>query len=110
MKLIAKDFVRLRRDVKRRTLRAIPTEGNYKLEMVLERANDTVQVGSDRKTRIEQAKKAYRLSRRTEISSDKTYLLLDDVWTTGASMEAVIKALKSAGARKIIGAVLLTGR
>lgn len=106
MRLIAKQFVKLRRHAQN----CHKEKPDYQLEMVLERLNNTIQVGSDRKTRIKQAKKAYRLQKRAKIDSDKTYLLLDDIWTTGASMGAAAEVLKNAGAKKIISAVLLAGR
>lgn len=37
---------------------------------------------------------------------DVVYLLLDDVWTTGASMQAAAKQLRAAGAKRILGAVV----
>ena len=125
MKLVAKQFVKLRRRAKScygKTFRQYQNvcenysnqfaeeKSDYQLGIVLERDNNTTQVGSDRETRIKQAKEAYRLHKHVKIDPDKTYLLLDDIWTTGASMEAAIGVLKDAGAKKIIGAVLLAGR
>lgn len=74
---------------------------------LLVRANKTVQVGSDSKTRLEQAKSAYQAV--SGIDKSKTYILLDDVWTTGASMRAAKKVLEEAGAKKIYGVVICTG-
>ena len=71
---------------------------------VLERAFDTVQVGSSNEERKKQARRAYRVSREdferfldifSEVDLRKThFLLVDDVWTTGASMRAAGKVLK----------------
>lgn len=92
---------------------------NWRVERWLERAKNTVQVGADEKTRKIQAEEAYRISnairKRTEekssgIDPEKTYLLLDDVWTTGASMRAAVKKLREIGAKKIIIAVLAVSR
>jgi ComF family protein len=79
---------------------------NYKVKQLLVRKNNTVQVGTDRKTRIIQAKKAYDISPNAKIDKSATYILFDDVWTTGASMTAAKKKLQQAGASKIIISVL----
>lgn len=80
----------------------------WKCERVLERAVDTVQVGAKAKERQEQAKRAYEVSR--EVDSKKYYLLLDDVWTTGASMKAAERVMRKAGAKKVMGAVIEVGK
>lgn len=83
----------------------------FKVERVLERRNKTVQVGADEEKRKKQAKSAYGLARRYTTTGsfdvNKTYLLIDDVYTTGASMRAAIKVMKEAGAKKTIAAVIL---
>lgn len=81
----------------------------WRVEKILERLNKTVQVGSDVEKRKEQAKGAYRVSKKFSgrLKESVTYLLVDDVWTTGASMEAAIQAMRKAGAKKIVGAVIL---
>ena len=89
--LIAKHFAKL---------------SHYQTQKLLIRTNNTVQVGSSRKDRITQASAAYQLSPKAKISPDTTYILFDDVWTTGASMKSAIKKLRQAGAKKIIVAVL----
>lgn len=80
----------------------------WKCERVLERAADTVQVGAKAKERQEQAKRAYVVSRK--VGSKKYYLLLDDVWTTGASMRAAERVMREAGAKKVMGAVIEVGK
>lgn len=83
----------------------------WKVEKVLSRANKTVQVGADEETRLRQAKMAYKVDLKRghsdSLDSSKMYLLLDDVWTTGASMKAAIEAIKKAGATKVASAVIL---
>ncbi len=92
----------------------------WKVARILERRNNAVQVGASEDERKKQAKGAYGLTKkfRAGLGSDGqsgkdgqsgnvTYLLIDDVWTTGASMEAAIKVMHEAGAKKIVGAVLL---
>lgn len=80
----------------------------WKVERLIKRAQDTVQVGADEEKRAQQAQKAYKIE--GEVQSGVTYVLLDDVWTTGASMRAVTKKLQQAGAYKIIIAVLAVSR
>lgn len=78
----------------------------YKIEKVLERNKNTVQVGSDRGKRLSQADSAYALNPKIKIDKEKTYILLDDVWTTGASVTSATNKLKRAGAKNIIVAIL----
>lgn len=82
----------------------------WKVEQALVRNKNTVQVGADEKTRKLQAASAYQISEKWLLHPQSTYLLLDDVWTTGASMEAAISVLKKAGATNIASAVILTPR
>lgn len=79
---------------------------HYKVRKILVRGQNTVQVGADRQTRIKQAAKAYSINSTIKIAPDITYILFDDVWTTGASMKAAVKKLRQAGAKKIIVAIL----
>ena len=87
----------------------------WKVIPLLARKNNTVQVGTNRETRIAQASRAYTINHKKKpnsliSSSDTTYILVDDIWTTGASMEAAIKVLQEAGAQKIIGSVALISK
>lgn len=83
---------------------------HIKVETIFLRTKNTVQVGSDRKTRLAQAKQAFTLNPKIKIDRTATYILFDDVWTTGASMNAAIKKLREAGAEKIIIALLAVSR
>ena len=78
--------------------------GGWRCEQVLERANNAVQVGQDKETREQQARTAYRAVLR--LDGRKTYVLIDDVWTTGASMRAATKELQKAGAKKVVKLVI----
>ncbi|MBR3269983.1 ComF family protein [Candidatus Saccharibacteria bacterium] len=78
----------------------------YKVEKILVRNKNTVQVGADRKTRLTQVKDAYNLNPKFKIKKDATYILLDDVWTTGASITTAKELLQKAGAQNIKIAVL----
>ena len=91
--LIAKKLARLR---------------GWKVEPILARANNSVQVGADKEVRKLQAREAYAVT--GDVDKNATYLLLDDVWTTGASMKVAIKKLQQAGVLKIAGAVLAVSR
>lgn len=77
---------------------------------LLKRRENTVQVGVDAEKRRKQAKKAYKMAISGALDGGVSYLLVDDVWTTGASMEAAARVLRRAGARKIYGVVLAVGR
>ena len=79
---------------------------HYKVEKLLIRSQNTVQVGADRQTRLAQAHTAYTINPKSKINPNATYILFDDVWTTGASMKAAVKKLRQAGAKKIIVALL----
>ena len=83
---------------------------NYRVEKLLLRAKNTVQVGTDAKTRQTQAAAAYKIKRNAQINPQTTYILLDDVWTTGASMKAALKKLRSLGVKKVIIAILAVNR
>ncbi|MBR3052305.1 ComF family protein [Candidatus Saccharibacteria bacterium] len=78
---------------------------NYPINPILARAKNTVQVGTNRATRQHQAIAAYAL-KSTLLDPSATYILFDDVWTTGASMQACEKMLRSAGATNIVFAIL----
>lgn len=71
---------------------------------VLRRKDNKRQVGSTRKKRLEQLKDSYRIIRPEKIK-DKTIILIDDVVTTGASLDSAIKVLKQAGAKQVYAAV-----
>ncbi|MBO7718454.1 ComF family protein [Candidatus Saccharibacteria bacterium] len=79
---------------------------NYQVEKILVRKINTVQVGSSAKERERQASSAYKINKKAKMNKDATYILLDDIWTTGASMKSALKKLRQAGAKKLIIAVL----
>lgn len=80
----------------------------WQCEKILLRASDAVQVGADAKTRQKQAARAY--AAKGTVDPAKTYLLLDDIWTTGASALAAVEAMRKARAEKIVVGVVATGR
>lgn len=72
---------------------------NCEYEMVLKRKTNFRQVGADRQTRFTQADNAF--ISRYPLSPDRTYIIFDDVITTGATITSAVRALRSGGARKI---------
>lgn len=91
-----------------RLARGLARQRGWQYQRVLERAVDTVQVGTKAALRRKQAAQAYMTQRRCE--AEKTYLLVDDIWTTGATMLAAVQVLREAGAQKVLGVVLATGK
>ncbi len=77
---------------------------------LLIRHQNTVQVGADYNTRLSQASSAYAIAKNTNINPSATYLLLDDVWTTGASMQAAIQKLQQVGITNLAIAILALNR
>ena len=75
-------------------------------ERILVREKNTVQVGADKKTRLKQAEEAFKINPKAKIEPSLTYILVDDVWTTGASMRAAARKLRDAGAKKVLMAVV----
>lgn len=67
---------------------------------LLTRVGQQRQVGGSREKRREQIKNAFR-ARNSRIIQDAHVILVDDVVTTGATLEAAAATLKSAGARKV---------
>lgn len=66
----------------------------------LARSGQAHQVGASRQERLRQLREAFRVSRPATVRG-RHVILVDDVVTTGATLEAAATALKSAGARHI---------
>ncbi len=73
-------------------------------ERVVRKVGNAVQVGSDAQTRREQAETAYEVVGRVE---GRRFLVVDDVYTTGASIEAVCRLLRQNGASDVMVAVVV---
>jgi ComF family protein len=58
------------------------------------------QVGASRRQRLLQLRSAFRLKRRVNLAG-KHVILIDDVCTTGATLEAAARAVKQAGAKRV---------
>lgn len=63
------------------------------------RTSTVTQRGASRSQRAEQAKDAFRCF--TQLDPNTPYLIIDDVVTTGATLEYAAKTLRQAGARRI---------
>lgn len=64
------------------------------------------QVGRTREDRIENINGAFELNRASRFMNHASILLVDDVWTTGATLSECAKTLKKAGVKKVWGLVL----
>ncbi len=60
--------------------------------------------------RKQNVKNAFVCDKNTKVSKESVIILLDDVYTTGATMSAATEALKSAGYAKVIPAVFATSK
>jgi len=72
---------------------------------LLARTGQQRQVGSSGKTRREQMKNAFRVVS-PEVTHDALVLLIDDVLTTGSTIESAARALRDGGAKAVSAAVL----
>lgn len=73
---------------------------------ILARPEDTPhQTGLGRKHRLENLKGAFKVTDK-KVVKGKTILLVDDIYTTGSTLNECASTLKSAGASKVLGLVL----
>lgn len=79
--------------------RELARERGYMYTAILRRTKNYVQKGSTRRERIKQA--ALSLTLDGVIDPDTNYIVVDDVYTTGATIGTAVKLLRRAGARRI---------
>ncbi len=92
--------------------------GSVRRVRLLERAKDTVQVGASAEVRRRQAKEAVRMNLKFVGSSGRVLgeyrgapvVLMDDVWTTGASMIEAGRILMRAGVKDLRGLAVTKNR
>lgn len=77
---------------------------NWQFEQLLVRQTQSRQVGSTRLERKKHMLRAFRV-RNEPCITDATVLLIDDVLSTGATIEGAAYTLKQAGAKQVIGAI-----
>ena len=73
---------------------------NKETHTILRRVTQTRQVGAKRSVRIEQMEHAFSINKQ-KIVQGATVLLVDDLVTTGATLESAALCLKRAGAKKV---------
>jgi predicted amidophosphoribosyltransferase len=79
--------------------RHVARRRKLRLTPLLARQTNTMQRGASKSVRQKQAAQAFMLN--GLVDPTLTYLLLDDIVTTGATLDAAAKMLKAAGAKHV---------
>jgi ComF family protein len=77
-------------------------------DLVIRIADTKTQVGLDRRERKENVKGAFALAKGAKVEG-KNIFLVDDVYTSGATMGEVCRVLKKAGAKSVFGIAVALG-
>ena len=75
---------------------------SYKFRLVV--TSNSRQLGASRQKRFDQVKTAYIL-KNTSLVKNKKIIIVDDVTTSGATLEFLAKTLKQAGAKSVSAVV-----
>lgn len=76
--------------------------GGLRVERLLQRVEDgKSQTSFDRKARLENLRHAFALRPKVKIDPDARYVILDDVFTTGSTLNRCAVVLRKAGAERI---------
>ena len=84
--------------------KALAAELNLRTAPLLARLGQTRQVGAKREQRLQQLQSAFRI-RNNHLLAGHSVLLIDDIVTTGATLEAAARILKENGAKSVDAAV-----
>jgi predicted amidophosphoribosyltransferase len=87
-------------DHARRIAKQIASQRNLKCVSLLFTDSKHRQVGADKMTRSRQVQQAYKV--KESVHKNKIVLLVDDIVTTGATLEAATTALKEAGYKHVV--------
>ncbi len=79
---------------------AVARQSGARYASCLTRLNQAHQVGANRQQRLEQLTQAFRVNKHAAVQGAHI-ILIDDVVTTGATLEAAAASLRAAGARQI---------
>lgn len=91
-------------DQSRLIAKAFAKRRGLKLQALLSRHGQSRQVGADRKHRVAQAAQNYWLLPSARVTG-KEIVIIDDILTTGATLESAASILKDAGVRHVSAAV-----